>query len=190
MLFDGGGGGCLVQSRAGNDITAASPTSPRRPVSSYRAAPWWTGSWWCGRSNRGVWTSALQRRIVSPTRAAALAAEEPATFLAFDLLAASGEDLPRKAALRTPGAARGPGRRLGAPAAVDATDHGPGHGAAVDGRDAAAPVGVEGVVMKPLGDPYKPRKRGWFKVRSLRVRVSGLARRLTDCEVQHGLSFS
>jgi ATP-dependent DNA ligase len=29
----------------------------------------------------------------------------------------------------------------------------------------AVTVGVEGVVIKPLGDPYKPGKRGWLKLR-------------------------
>lgn len=36
---------------------------------------------------------ALQRRVASPTRAAGLAAEQPASFMAFDVLAAAGEDV-------------------------------------------------------------------------------------------------
>lgn len=91
--------GVVVQSRRGKDITASFPEIaaaagsqlPRGTVLDGELVVLGAGS---------LDFTALQRRIVSPRRGQQLAAEQPASFVAFDLLAALTSSSPALAAIR------------------------------------------------------------------------------------------
>ena len=158
--------GCLVQSRAGHDITRCFPDIAQAATEQLPPGTVVDGELLVWAEEQGCLDfPALQRRIVSPTRAAVLEAEQPATFMAFDLLAAANEDLrgkplsARRARLEELAASRAPPLLL-TPQTTD-----PAVAQRWMADYAAAPVGVEGVVIKPLGDPYQPGKRGWLKLR-------------------------
>jgi len=153
-----------VQSRRGTDLTAAFPDLaasaleqlPPGTVLDGEAAIWVDGR---------LEFSHLQRRY-SSARAGHLAAAAPASFLAFDVLVAGGQDvraLPlveRRARLETVLGECGPPLQL-----VPATTN---HATAMQWqRDhAEAAVGIEGLVLKKLTDPYRPGVRGWRKYRT------------------------
>ncbi|MGY1709002.1 ATP-dependent DNA ligase [Geodermatophilus sp. SYSU D00758] len=107
----------------------------------------------------------LQRRLVTPAgRIAALAATAPASYVAFDLLAAGGGDLrdrrlrERRAALEELAARWAPPLQL-SPVTTD-----PAEAARWSAEWRAA--GVEGVVAKGAGTRYAPGRREWLKVKS------------------------
>ncbi|RFU20218.1 ATP-dependent DNA ligase [Geodermatophilus marinus] len=107
----------------------------------------------------------LQRRLVTPAgRIAALAATAPASYVAFDLLAAGGSDLrdrrlrERRAALEELAARWAPPLQL-SPVTTD-----PAEAARWSAEWRAA--GVEGVVAKGAGTRYAPGRREWLKVKS------------------------
>jgi ATP-dependent DNA ligase len=107
----------------------------------------------------------LQKRVASPTRAQALARERPATFLAFDLLVLDGEDLRelplserRQRLTAVMQGCRPPLQQV--PFTLDHDQ------AAMWLRDyAAAHIGIEGLVLKRVGDPYLGGLRRWSKLR-------------------------
>ena len=107
----------------------------------------------------------LQQRMVSgPDGAARLARAHPATYVAFDLLAAAGEDLrprpwrERRAALESISGWRPP---LQLSPWTDDYDT-----AREWFRDYPGGTGVEGLVAKSAGSPYRPGVRGWIKIKS------------------------
>jgi len=114
----------------------------------------------------GLDFGALHQRLTSTkVRAAELAVAAPATFMAFDVLALDDTDVrPRPL-----------GERRVLLEALMADVRPPlqltpqtGQLAAAEQwmRDyALAPVGVEGIVAKGMGDPYMPNQRGWVKVK-------------------------
>ena len=98
-------------------------------------------------------------------RAAELAVAAPATFMAFDVLAVEDIDVrprplrERRALLEALMAAARPPLQL-TPQTDDLAT------AERWMRDySLAPVGVEGVVAKGMGDAYQPDQRGWVKVK-------------------------
>ena len=163
VLFRGTGE-ARVQSRRGTDLTAAFPDLaaaaleqlPPGTVLDGEAAVWVDGR---------LEFSQLQRRY-SSARAGQLAAAAPASFLAFDALVAAGRDLralpllERRARLEAVLGECGPPLQL-VPAT---TDHATATGWQRD--HAAADVGIEGLVLKRLADPYRPGARGWRKYRT------------------------
>lgn len=113
------------------------------------------------------WEALSQRIHPAASRVAKLATETPAMFIAFDLLAAGDDDL-----LSTPFAERR--RRL------ERLMAGVGHPLHItrttDDRDAAARwlaefegAGLDGVVAKPLDQPYAPGKRTLIKIKHART---------------------
>lgn len=111
--------------------------------------------------------SALQRRVASPRSAARLARERPASLVAFDLLTHRGVDQrdrplhERRALLEQAAAGWHP------PLNVSPwTDE--QHVAAGWFRDLAA-AGIEGLVAKGAGQPYRPDRRDWVKVKQRSV---------------------
>ncbi|MEU7337343.1 ATP-dependent DNA ligase [Streptomyces sp. NPDC007074] len=109
----------------------------------------------------------LQNRLQRHSSAAARVAEEwPAHFIAFDLLRLSGTDTTgwpykrRRAALESMFTAR----RLAAPWTLSPSTTNPD---TVREWLTWTSVGVEGVVLKRLNEPYRPAARGWrkYKVR-------------------------
>jgi ATP-dependent DNA ligase len=107
----------------------------------------------------------LQRRIVTAAgRIAALAAAHPASYVAFDLLAAGGTDLRgqrlsrRRAELERLAARWAPPLQL-TPVTADVDE-------ARRWFDDFRPAGVEGLVVKGAGTRYAPGRREWRKVKS------------------------
>ncbi|HEY8553844.1 MAG TPA: ATP-dependent DNA ligase [Burkholderiales bacterium] len=116
----------------------------------------------------GLDFGALQLRLhPAASRVAGLARETPASFVAFDVLAADGRDL-RAAPQRTRRAALE--RLLGAaeppvyvtPATVD-------RAVALEWLERFEGAGLDGVVAKPIDRPYEPGKRAMIKVKHART---------------------
>ena len=116
---------------------------------------------------RGLDFDVLQQRIhPAPSRIARLASSTPASFVAFDLLAAGGKSVMaqtqaerRKALESLLGSAKPPLHLT--PATLDR---------AVAERWLAdfEGAGLDGVVAKPLGAPYQPGKRAMLKIKHVR----------------------
>ena len=107
----------------------------------------------------------LQRRMVTaPSRMAALAAAHPASYVAFDLLAAGGADQrrrpfrTRRSALEDLAERWAPPMQL-SPVTADADE---ARGWAEDLR----PLGIEGLVAKGAATRYAGGRREWLKVKS------------------------
>lgn len=107
----------------------------------------------------------LQRRMVSrPAVAAKLAREHPASYVAFDVLTLGEQDLrphpwrDRRAALEDLASTWRPPLQL----SPYTDDYDTALEWLVDYRVA----GVEGLVAKGAGSPYRPGSRDWIKVRS------------------------
>ncbi|MGY2067090.1 ATP-dependent DNA ligase [Blastococcus sp. SYSU DS0619] len=107
----------------------------------------------------------LQRRMVaSAGHIAAQVAASPASYVAFDLLAAGGEDLRgrtfarRRAALEQLAGRWAPPLQL-SPVTADAAE-------ARQWFDDFRPAGVEGLVVKGAATRYAPGRREWLKVKS------------------------
>jgi ATP-dependent DNA ligase len=154
----------FVQSRRGKDITGSFPE-----IASAAAEQLPTGTVVDGELVvlvDGVLDfAALQRRLVTARRARTLAVDLPAHFVAFDLLAADGEDIralpfrERRAALEAlPLPASG--TLLLVPQTRDAAE-----AERWLEQYADASVGLEGIVAKGLADSYESGRRGWQKVR-------------------------
>ncbi|MET0764069.1 MAG: ATP-dependent DNA ligase [Blastococcus sp.] len=107
----------------------------------------------------------LQRRMVTPSsRIAGLVAAAPASYVAFDLLAAGAADLRgerlsrRRTRLETLAEHWAPPMQL-SPATTDAAE-------ARRWFEDFRPAGVEGLVAKGAGTRYAPGRREWLKVKS------------------------
>jgi ATP-dependent DNA ligase len=107
----------------------------------------------------------LQRRLVTAAgRIGALVAAHPASYVAFDLLAAGGTDLRgqrlsrRRAGLERLAERWAPPMQL-SPATADVDE-------ARRWFDDFRPAGVEGLVVKGAGTRYAPGRREWLKVKS------------------------
>ncbi|WP_456600440.1 ATP-dependent DNA ligase [Blastococcus sp. SYSU DS0616] len=107
----------------------------------------------------------LQRRLVtSAGRIAAQVATAPASYVAFDLLAAGGEDLrgrtftKRRGALEQLAGGWAPPLQL-SPVTADPVE-------ARQWSDDFRPAGVEGLVVKGAATRYAPGRREWLKVKS------------------------
>jgi ATP-dependent DNA ligase len=123
-------------------------------------------------TDAGLDFDALSARIhPAASRVARLAEEQPAAFVAFDLLA-DGVDR------RSEPTARRRGRLTralaGAAPPVHRTPGTADASLAADWFDRFEGAGLDGVVAKGDGEPYRPGERGWVKVRH---------RRHADCVV-------
>ena len=120
------------------------------------------------RDGHGLDFDALLQRIhPAESRVRRLAAETPASFVAFDLLALGDESLLDAAAARAPRALLD-GAAPGAARLPHAGEHRPGDRRAEwFGRFEGA--GLDGVVAKRLDDPYQPDKRALVKVKHERT---------------------
>ncbi|MCO6009654.1 ATP-dependent DNA ligase [Actinoallomurus purpureus] len=107
---------------------------------------------------------ALQQRIhPAASRIKLLAAETPASFVAFDLLALGDESL-----METPFGdrrARLTEALAGAKAPVHVTPATDAYDVALRWFEEFEGAGLDGVVVKPLAGPYEPDRRAMFKVK-------------------------
>jgi ATP-dependent DNA ligase len=117
---------------------------------------------------RGLDFDRLQLRLhPAASRAAKLAKETPSAFVAFDLLAAGGEDLraqpfeKRRAQLET--------LLKRAKAPVHLTPMTGDRGVAVDWLQRFEGAGLDGVMAKPASGRYEPGKRVMFKIKHART---------------------
>ncbi len=107
----------------------------------------------------------LQRRLATPpSRMAALAAAHPASYVAFDVLAAGGRDQRRRPWRSRRAALEELARRWAPPMQVSpvTADPAEARGWAADLR----PLGVEGLVAKGAATRYAAGRREWLKVKS------------------------
>ena len=107
----------------------------------------------------------LQRRMVTTaSRLGPIMTAHPASFVAFDLLAAGGSDLrpqrwrDRRAALERLAERWAPPLQL-SPVTADPDE-------ALRWSEDYRPAGVEGLVAKGATTPYRPGRREWLKVKS------------------------
>jgi ATP-dependent DNA ligase len=107
----------------------------------------------------------LQRRMVTTaSRLGPIMTAHPASFVAFDLLAAGGSDLrpqrwrDRRAALERLAGRWAPPMQL-SPVTADPDE-------ALQWSEDYRPAGVEGLVAKGATTPYRPGRREWLKVKS------------------------
>ncbi|MFD2090845.1 ATP-dependent DNA ligase [Blastococcus deserti] len=158
------GASTRVWSKQGRDLTDRFPDVVAAAVAQVPAGTVLDGEvviWNGSRLDFGL----LQQRMVSPAgRIPALAAAHPASYVAFDLLAAGGADLRdrklnrRRAALEDLATRWAPPLQL-SPATTDPAE-------ARTWFDDYRPAGVEGLVAKGLGTRYAPGRREWLKVKS------------------------
>lgn len=156
--------GAVVQSRRGKDVTAAFPEIAAAATLQMPPGTVLDGELVVHVAGSLDFT-ALQRRIVAPARGRQMAAAQPAHFVAFDLLAVAGQDLRsqrfylRRRKLESLMAASTAPLQL-TPQTTDVEE-----ARGWMEQYAATPVGLEGLVAKGLGEPYRGGRRGWLKVR-------------------------
>ena len=121
---------------------------------------------WEGR-RRLHWDSLTQRIHPAASRIERLSQETPASFVAFDVLSIGDRDLSglplaeRRAELETLFA--------GVPAPLHLTRTTRDPELARRWLDEFEGAGLDGVVAKPLSDPYQPNKRAMFKIKHKRT---------------------
>jgi ATP-dependent DNA ligase len=107
----------------------------------------------------------LQRRMVTaPSRIPALVAASPASYVAFDLLAAGGSDLRGERLSRRRARLEEIATRWAPPMQLCPTTSDPEE--ARRWFEDFRPAGVEGLVVKGAGTRYAPGRREWLKVKS------------------------
>jgi ATP-dependent DNA ligase len=155
---------CRVQSRRGADLTtsfpdlalAAAEQLPMDTVLDGEAVIW---------SGDRLDFTALQHRLAGSARAARLAQTQPASFVAFDVLALGGEvwtdrplrDRRRQLDQLLP--------TLAPPLQVNPATRDPDIAAEWLRQYQEVDVGIEGLVIKGLGEPYRGT-RTWLKLRT------------------------
>jgi ATP-dependent DNA ligase len=158
------GGSTRLWSKQGRDLSAVFPDVVAAAIAQIPAGTVVDGEvvvWNGSRLDFGL----LQQRMSTPHgRIGALAAAHPASYVAFDLLAAGGTDLRarklsrRRAELEELAQRWAPPMQL-SPATTDPAE-------ARRWFDDFRPAGVEGLVAKGAGTRYAPGRREWLKVKS------------------------
>ena len=116
----------------------------------------------------GLDFDALQLRLhPAASRVAKLARTSPASFVAFDLLAARDE-LRSIAPERPPRSARAPARAVSSPP-VYLTPMTRDRAVAAEWLERFEGAGLDGVIAKPADGPYEPGKRAMFKIKHART---------------------
>jgi ATP-dependent DNA ligase len=134
-------------------------------MSTCRRPRWWTARSCGGQPLGRLDFAALQRRNTAGRRAADLARAEPCHYIVFDLLEAGGQDLRpepltrRRQMLEQVFADVPPAATLALSMATDQVEQ------ARTWLATLPAAGVEGVMIKPAGQPYLPGRRGWAKLK-------------------------
>ncbi|MDN3294526.1 ATP-dependent DNA ligase [Streptomyces ficellus] len=156
------GGGVVLQARSGRIVTAAFPDL----AAAARELPDGTvldGEVVVWRDGRIDFAAVQGRAFATPGRAPALARRLPASYAAFDVLAADGADLrplrytARRERLVELLAGLGPPIQA-VPMTTDPE-------VAAAWYETLPAIGVEGLVVKRLDQPYKAGRRAWRKLR-------------------------
>ena len=156
---------CRIQSRRGADLTTSFPdlaaaAAEQLPVGTVldgEAVVW---------SGERLDFTALQHRLAGGAHAVRMAQAQPASFVAFDVLALGGvvwTDRPlreRRRQLEQLLPALSP------PLQVNPATREPDVAAEWLRQYREANVGIEGLVIKGLGERYQPGRRGWLKLRT------------------------
>ena len=119
-------------------------------------------------TSRGLDFDALQMRLhPAASRVAKLAAETPASFVAFDLLAAEGHDIRQmpQRGRRT----RLEGLLAGVLKPVHLTPMTLDRARAAEWLERFEGAGLDGVIAKPLDGTYQPGKRAMIKIKHIRT---------------------
>jgi ATP-dependent DNA ligase len=159
--------GTRIRSRRGTDLTPGFPDIAEALAMQLHPGTVMDGELVIWNTDTGSLDfAALQHRLTSPRRAVMMARRRPASFVAFDLLVDAGTPLAgrplreRRRALERlipllePPLQVTPATRRRDIAATWLRDY------------ATADVGVEGLVIKGLAQPYRPDTRAWLKVKS------------------------
>ena len=116
----------------------------------------------------GLDFEALLLRIhPAASRVKMLAEQTPASFVAWDLLALGDDDLRDAAAGRAAGASRRHSRVSTPPVHLTPATHDPK--VARDWFERFEGAGLDGVVAKPIAEPYQPGKRAMLKIKHART---------------------
>ena len=115
----------------------------------------------------------LQQRLHPAASRVQARRETPASFVAFDLLAADGRDLMAAPQRERASASSGSWRGVAPP--VHLTPMTLDRGTAVRWLDQFEGAGLDGVVAKPAGSPYQPGKRTMIKVKHVRTAECAVA---------------
>jgi ATP-dependent DNA ligase len=168
--------GARIRSRRGVDLTPGFPDVAAAAAGQFHPGTLLDGelvSW--NPDTHALDFAALQRRLTlltarrpdrASSRARSLAAEQPASFVIFDLLVDAGVPRHRQPLRERRRALERLVPLLHPPLQVTPAtrDH---DVAAVWLRDYAdADVGIEGLVIKGLAQPYRPGARAWLKLRT------------------------
>ena len=157
-------GSTRVWSKQGRDLTDRFPDVVAAALAQVPAGTVLDGEVVIWNGSRLDFGLLQQRMVTAAGRIGALVAAHPASYVAFDLLAADGTDLRsrrlsrRRAALEELAARWAPPMQL-SPATADPEE-------ARRWFDDFRPAGVEGLVAKGAGTRYAPGRREWLKVKS------------------------
>jgi ATP-dependent DNA ligase len=159
--------GARIRSRHGTDLTAAFADVAAAAAEQLHAGTVLDGELvvWDPDSGR-LDFAALQRRLAAPRRAAVSARRRPASFVAFDILADAGVALRGHRLRHRRRVLERLGRLLDPPLQVTPATTSPDVAAAWLRDYADADVGIEGLVIKGLGQTYRPGARTWLKLRT------------------------
>jgi ATP-dependent DNA ligase len=155
---------CVIRSRRGSDLTDAFPDIAAAARAQLPPGSVIDGElviWGEGRLD----FAAVQARVTSRTRAAALATAQPASFVAFDVLTHAGVDVrghplsARRRLLEDVFTATTPPLQL-SPSTLDLEQARTWLADYTTSR-----VGIEGLVIKGLATAYRGDERGWLKYR-------------------------
>ena len=156
-------GRCRIQSRRRQDITASFPEIAT--VAGQLPSGLVLDGELVVRVDDRLDFSELQMRLASAAEAGRRAHDRPANFMAFDLLCVEDQDVrssplqDRRAAIETVLADIGTVMRI-APQTSDRRE-----AETWMAEYMAGPAGFEGIVAKGAGQPYRPGKRDWLKIR-------------------------
>jgi ATP-dependent DNA ligase len=157
-------GSTRVWSKQGRDLTDRFPDIAAAALAQVPAGTVLDGEVVIWNGSRLDFGLLQQRMVTAAGRIGAQVAAHPASYVAFDLLAAGGTDLRgqrlsrRRAALEELAGRWAPPMQL-SPATTDPAE-------ARRWFDDFRPAGVEGLVAKGIGTRYAPGRREWLKVKS------------------------
>jgi ATP-dependent DNA ligase len=161
----GSSGAVRIRSRRGSDLTTAFPdiaTAVGQQVPPGTILDGELVVWDGDRLNFGQ----LHRRMVSPAQASRLAKQRPASFVAFDVLAVGGRTLADEPLRNRRRALEGLLSDLSPPVQVTPATRDDIVAAHWLEEYAQAQVGIEGLMIKGLAEPYRPGRRDWLKLRA------------------------